>query len=54
MGCSLLAELVQLATDGKLKPVIDSTVSLAQFEEGYARLVSRQAVGAIVLRFDEQ
>lgn len=49
-----LAELVQLASDGKLKPVIDSTVSLAQFEEGYARLVSRQAVGAIVLRFDKQ
>jgi NADPH2:quinone reductase len=45
-----LADLGALAAGGHLKPVIDSTVSIEEFEKGYGRLASRQAVGSVVLR----
>ncbi|MFI6743227.1 zinc-binding alcohol dehydrogenase family protein [Nonomuraea sp. NPDC050451] len=39
----------RLAADGQLRPVIDSRFDLDDFEDGYARLASREAVGSIVL-----
>jgi NADPH:quinone reductase len=45
-----LADVVALAEGGHLKPVIDSTVSIEEFEKGYARLASRQTIGSVVLR----
>ncbi|MGY0055175.1 quinone oxidoreductase family protein [Streptomyces sp. LZ34] len=39
----------ELAAAGKLRPVIDSRIPLADFEDGYTRLASRQAVGSLVL-----
>ncbi|BAU96406.1 NADPH:quinone reductase [Corynebacterium suranareeae] len=47
-----LAAIADLAERGLLKPRIDSTVTLANFEEGYARLISRRAVGSIVAMID--
>lgn len=44
-----LDELAALAAKGLLKPVIDSTVSIEDFERGYSRLTSRQAVGSVIL-----
>jgi NADPH:quinone reductase len=46
-----LIELGALAAKGQLKPVIDSTVSIEEFERGYSRLASRKAVGSITLHF---
>lgn len=45
-----LTEVVALAAKGDLRPVIDTTVSIDEFEKGYERLASRKAVGSIVLR----
>jgi NADPH2:quinone reductase len=45
-----LIELGALAAKGPLKPVIDSTVSMDDFERGYSRLASRKAVGSVILR----
>jgi NADPH2:quinone reductase len=45
-----LIELGALAAKGELKPVIDSTVSIEDFERGYSRLASRKAVGSVILR----
>jgi NADPH:quinone reductase-like Zn-dependent oxidoreductase len=45
-----LIELRALAAKGQLKPVIDSTVSIEDFERGYSRLASRKAVGSVILR----
>lgn len=39
----------ELAADGRLRPVIDSRVPLDDFEDGYARLASRRAVGSVVV-----
>jgi len=44
-----MKSLMALAAEGKLLPNIDSTVGLTDYEEGYRRLTSRQAVGSIVL-----
>lgn len=44
-----LVELGALAAKGALKPVIDSAVSMEDFEQGYSRLTSRQAVGSVML-----
>lgn len=44
-----LTALGTLATGGALKPVIDSTVPMEDFERGYTRLTSRQAVGSVIL-----
>lgn len=49
-----LAELGALAAKGVLKPVIDSTVSIEDFEQGYSRLNSRQAVGSVILHLQPQ
>jgi NADPH2:quinone reductase len=45
-----LIELGALAAKGQLKPVIDSTFSIEDFERGYSRLASRKAVGSVILR----
>lgn len=47
----VLKELMKLAAEGKVRPVIDSSYSLEQVDEGYARLSSRKAMGSIVLTF---
>ncbi|MGI5430410.1 quinone oxidoreductase family protein [Streptomyces sp. CA-179760] len=44
-----LDDIGRLATEGRLRPVIDSRYALADFEDGYARLPSRDAVGSIAL-----
>lgn len=44
-----LIELGKLAAQGQLKPVIDTTVPLEEFERGYSRLASRKAVGSVIL-----
>lgn len=44
-----LDELATLAAKGLLKPIIDSTYAIEDVEQGYSRLTSRQAVGAVVL-----
>lgn len=44
--------LAAFAGEGRIKPQIDSNFSMLDFELGYARLVSRQAMGAIVMTFD--
>lgn len=35
---------------GAVRPVIDSTWTLEEFEKAYERLASRQAIGAILLK----
>ena len=45
-----LVELAALAGKGELKPVIDTVVTLEDFERGYSRLASREAVGSVALR----
>ncbi|CAM2188134.1 Zinc-binding alcohol dehydrogenase family protein [Paraburkholderia sacchari] len=52
VSCAL-AELVTLAAAGKIRPLIDSTVTIDGFEEGYARLASRKAIGSIVLHLQD-
>ncbi|WP_421108696.1 quinone oxidoreductase family protein [Streptomyces sp. NEAU-S77] len=39
----------ELAAAGRLRPVIDSRIPLNDFENGYTRLASRQAVGSVVV-----
>jgi NADPH2:quinone reductase len=45
---SALQDMMLLVEEGKLKPVIDTRVAMADFERGYQRLTSRQAIGSIV------
>lgn len=45
-----LAEIGKLASQGLLKPVIDSTFTIDEFEQAYSRLASRKAVGSVILR----
>lgn len=45
-----LVEIGKLAAQGLVKPVVDSTVSLEDFEDGYSRLTSGKAVGAVIVR----
>ncbi|WP_321883330.1 quinone oxidoreductase family protein [Paraburkholderia bannensis] len=47
-----LTEVQRLAEAGYLRPVIDSTYTFDNFEDGYRRLASRQAMGALLLRVD--
>jgi NADPH:quinone reductase-like Zn-dependent oxidoreductase len=44
-----LVETVQLCTEGKLRPHIDSTFSFAQAAEAHRRLETRQNVGKVIL-----
>ncbi|WP_029770592.1 zinc-binding dehydrogenase [Pseudogulbenkiania sp. MAI-1] len=46
---SALDELAALTAKGLLKPVIDSAYAIEDFERGYSRLTSRQAVGSVIL-----
>lgn len=45
---SALQHIIQLAEEGKIRPVIDSTFSLEQWEEAISRLTSRKAIGKII------
>jgi len=45
-----LTELSQLAAGGLLKPFIDSRYELENVEQGYDRLLSRNALGSIILK----
>jgi NADPH:quinone reductase-like Zn-dependent oxidoreductase len=40
--------------EGKIDPVIDSTISLAQIPEAMKRLTSRQVKGKVVVRIGEK
>ncbi|MCE7047474.1 zinc-binding dehydrogenase [Streptomyces purpurascens] len=44
-----LDDLGRLTAEGRLRPVIDSRYALDDFEAGYTRLASREAVGSLVL-----
>lgn len=44
-----LEQLVKLAAEGKVRPQIDSRYTPETYDEGYQRLVSRKAVGSIIL-----
>lgn len=44
-----LEQLMILAMQGYLRPVIDSTYKMNELESGYRRLLSRQATGSIIL-----
>jgi NADPH:quinone reductase-like Zn-dependent oxidoreductase len=44
-----LGDIGRLTAAGRLRPVIDSRYALDDFEDGYARLGSRDAVGSIAL-----
>lgn len=45
---SALQHIIQLAEEGKIRPVIDSTFSLEQWEQAISRLTSRKAIGKII------
>ncbi|MFC8146445.1 zinc-binding alcohol dehydrogenase family protein [Streptomyces paradoxus] len=45
-----LNEIGKLAADGKLRPVIDSTYALEDFEDAFTRLTSRQATGSVAIQ----
>ncbi|HEE9788568.1 TPA: zinc-binding alcohol dehydrogenase family protein [Enterobacter soli] len=47
---SALQDMMLLVEEGKLKPIIDTRVAMADFERGYQRLTSRQAIGSIVVQ----
>ncbi|XAH23227.1 hypothetical protein AAFF27_25150 [Xylophilus sp. GW821-FHT01B05] len=48
-GCTLV-RIAGFIAQGLLRPSIDSSYPLEGFERGYQRLVSRQALGTILLR----
>ena len=45
-----LQTILDMAAEGKLKPVIDSSYPMQGFEEAYTRLTSREAIGSIVVQ----
>lgn len=45
-----LKAIMAFVADGLLRPHIDSTFALEQFDQAYARLESRQATGTVLLR----
>jgi len=45
----LMQELVQWYDQGKIKPVIDCTMPMAELHNAYARMASRQVQGKLVL-----
>ncbi|MFB9952878.1 zinc-binding alcohol dehydrogenase family protein [Rhizobium puerariae] len=44
-----LVDIGKLAAQGLLKPVIDGTYLIEDFEQAYSRLTSREAVGSVIL-----
>ena len=44
-----MAELLQWYAQGKIKPVIDRTMPMAELPGAYARLQSREVMGKLVL-----
>ncbi|MFB5285373.1 zinc-binding alcohol dehydrogenase family protein [Peribacillus sp. Hz7] len=45
---SALQHIIQLAEEGKIRPVIDSTFSLQQWNQAFSHLTSRKAIGKII------
>lgn len=45
-----LNHIVELAESGQVRPVIDSTFSLDQWDEAVSRLTSRKAIGKVVFK----
>ena len=45
----MMQELAQWYAQGKVKPVIDRTMPMAQLKEAYARMGSREVKGKLVL-----
>jgi NADPH2:quinone reductase len=48
-NAEMLGQLAQWYGQGKIKPVLDSVLPLAQLPQAFARMASRQVVGKIVL-----
>ena len=48
-----LTSIMQLAAQGLLKPCIDSIYPLADYDQAYQHLISRQAMGTILLRLSD-
>lgn len=48
-NAAAMAALLRWYAQGKIKPVIDSTMPMAELPSAYARLVSREVVGKLVL-----
>jgi NADPH2:quinone reductase len=46
---SALQHIIQLAEEGKIRPVIDSKFPLEQWRHAFSRLTSRKAIGKIIL-----
>ncbi|WP_042164614.1 quinone oxidoreductase family protein [Paenibacillus gorillae] len=49
---SALQHIVQLAEEGQIRPIVDSSYSIEQWDQAIARLTSRKAMGKIVFRLD--
>ncbi|USK61803.1 quinone oxidoreductase family protein [Peribacillus asahii] len=45
---SAFQHIIQLAEEGKIRPVIDSTFPLEQWSQAFSRLTSRKAIGKII------
>ena len=48
-NAAMLGELVQWYTQGTIKPVIDSTMPMAELKAAYARMGSRGVKGKLVM-----
>jgi NADPH2:quinone reductase len=48
-NAAMMAELARWYAEGKIKPVIDSTVPMAELKAAYARMGSRQVMGKLVM-----
>ena len=46
---AMMAELAQWYAQGKIKPVIDRTLPMAQLHEAYALMGSRRVMGKLVM-----
>ncbi|MDW7617252.1 zinc-binding dehydrogenase [Peribacillus simplex] len=47
---SALQHIIQLAEEGKIRPVIDSTFPLEQWSQAFSHLTSRKAIGKIIFK----
>lgn len=48
-NAAMLAELARWAAEGKIKPVIDRTMPMAELKAAYARMASRAVMGKLVM-----